>query len=147
MKSIKILSAIIIFIIFGNIINANTVNYQNSQKEKNFKSILGFWKARQITKYKYLAPIFPEEIPAEESINVFFKSILSPKNQINDDNNESTENYRYLAPVFIKEIPVEEEISIFSTDTPNTLNVLNFESLTIYKNLAPVFRTEIPIEE
>lgn len=142
MKTIKILPVIIAFFIFGNVFNANAMD-ENSFKEKKSKSLLGFWKSKHINKYKYLAPVFPKEIPVEETITVFFKNILNPNSKINDNNTENIQEYKYLAPEFPQEIPVEEEISVYSTET----NKMDYETPSNYKYLAPIFPTEIPEEE
>ena len=142
MKSMKILSVILVFFIFGNIYNANAMN-QNSFKDKNSKSLFGFWKSKHINKYKYLAPVFPKEIPIDETITIFFKNILSPNTKINENNADNIQDYKYLAPEFIQEVPVEEEVSIYSSKT----NTINTETSISYKYLAPVFPSEIPVEE
>jgi len=148
MKSIKIYSKIILFIIFGNFICANAICI-NITKEKNVKEYFRYWKNKEINKYKYLAPVFPKELPVDESITISLKNILNINKPAKDDNIKPSENFNYLAPEFPSEIPVDEEIFIYSTDTPSTKNILNNEnnqSLINYKNLAPVFSKEIPPE-
>ncbi len=131
MKSIKIYSTIIIFIFISNFSNANT-NNNGLQKHKGFKINFSFWKAKDISKYKYLAPLFSKEIPVEESITIILKNVFS----LNEDNTKLTENNKNLAPEFPKEIAAEEEISI-------SLDKESFD----YKHLAPFFPNEIPAED
>ena len=142
MKSIKIYIILIIIALFGNFVYANSTISDFFHKEKKFKTSLNLWETKKIMKYKHLAPLFPKEIPVEETITVYLKSVFQP----NNSDNEVTNDFSYLAPVLPTEIPVEEQITVYSSTNNNT-NIDNEEIINEYKHLAPVAPYEISIEE
>jgi hypothetical protein len=130
MKSLKITAIITGLVLICNIAVANQTLSLKFFKFNFLKTTFSAWKAKEINKYKFLAPVFPKEIPAEEPLSTTFSF-----GSITNDKNESVETYSNLAPSFPKEIP-EEEVYFYS-----------FESESNNVTLAPTYDKEIRADE
>jgi hypothetical protein len=145
-------------VLICNIAFANQTLSLKFFKFNFLKTTFSAWKAKEINKYKFLAPVFPKEIPAEELLS----SSVS-LSTITNDNIESVETYSKLAPSFPREIPAEEEVYFYSCESERNdvtlaptydkeiradedIQILHNLYQGEYRSLAPVFPKEILAE-